>query len=121
MKNNNYIAKIGTSCAPNFGLSGAFYSRQFISTRTEWIKKVADTFVGAETLFDSANPDPESNNVCPCGDIRVERRDGYVYLYVSDSYGRWQSEWFTTHKIAGSKWYEEAWEICLDVFRKREA
>lgn len=120
-KTYDYVSKVGASCAPNCGLSGAFYPRQFVSTRTEWVEKAADAFVGAETLFESANPDPDSNNVCPCGEIRVERRDGYIYLYTFDSWGQWQSEWFTTHKIAGENWYEEAWEICLDVFRKREA
>lgn len=95
--NINSVIINGLKSAPRVGISGAFYKYQFCATREEW-----------NVAFDKAAKRgaqhwewvPEGN-CSPIGDCFTKERGNYVYLYVIDSYGDWESVAYTHKVIAG--------------------
>lgn len=90
--NINTIMSNGIINAPKVGISGAFYKYQFCRSRSEW-----------NAVFDKAAKKLDSywgDN--PLGGRAFTKDVGnYVYLYVFDCYGNWESVAFTHKVIAG--------------------
>ena len=95
--NINTIIHEGIEKAPRVGISGAFHAYQFCDTRKKWkdafnkaAKRGAQCFAWV----------PKGNN-SPIGDYFTKTSGNYVYLYVIDSRGDWESVAYTHVVIAG--------------------
>ena len=95
--NINTIMTNGIINAPKVGISGAFYKYQFCRSRMEWDA----AFNKAASLGDQYWESVPEGNHSPIGDYFVKEVGNYVYLYVMDSYGDWESVAFTHKVIAG--------------------
>lgn len=93
------VIKNGVDNAPAMGIDSAFYKRQFVPTRKEWESKKKEVkemgFRLAEEIYSSGG------GVGPCGVVVEKKIDNYVYLYLVNSKGNWESQYFTHKVIAG--------------------
>lgn len=94
MKTNTMktIVRNGIASALNVGELGVFYANQFCYSRQEWnaafdkAAKALDSYWGDNPLG---------------GRAFTKEVDNYVYLYILDCYGDWESVAFTHKVIAG--------------------
>ena len=95
--NINTIINEGIENAPSVGISGAFYAYQFCDTRKKWDA----AFNKAARRGDQHWEWVPEGTCSPIGDYFVKEVGNYVYLYVIDSRGDWESVAFTNKVIAG--------------------
>ena len=95
--NINTIMSNGIINAPKVGISGAFYKYQFCATREEWNAAFDKAAKRGDQHWEWV---PKGNN-SPIGDYFTKTVGNYVYLYVIDSRGDWESVAFTHKVIAG--------------------
>ena len=95
--NINTVIINGLKSAPRVGISGVFYKYQFCATREEWNAAFDKAAKRGEQHWEWV---PKGNN-SPIGDYFTKTVGNYVYLYVIDSRGDWESVAFTHKVIAG--------------------
>ena len=95
--NINTIMNNGIKNAPCVGISGAFYKYQFCDTHEKWDAAFNKAVKRGAQHWEWV---PEGN-CSPIGDCFTKERGNYVYLYVIDSYGDWESIAYTHKVIAG--------------------
>lgn len=85
MSMSEFILK-GTTNAPAEGSKGAFYGGQFVFSHVDWLVKLGQVHT-------------ESNTHRPVLPIRKVHKHGYVYLYLMNMKGQWESKYFTSDTI----------------------
>lgn len=76
----------GSTNAPAEGSSGAFYGGQFVFSHVDWLIKMGQVHT-------------DSNSHNPVLPVRKVRKNGFVYLYMMNMKGQWESKYFTTETI----------------------
>lgn len=76
----------GSTNAPAEGSAGAFYGGQFVFSHVDWLVKMGQVHT-------------ESNSHNPVLPVRKVRKNGFVYLYMMNMKGQWESKYFTTETI----------------------
>ena len=95
--NINTVIINGLKSAPKVGISGAFYKYQFCATREEW-----NTAFNKAAERGAQHWEWVPEGTCsPIGDYFTKEVGNYIYLYVIDSRGDWESVAFTHKVIAG--------------------
>lgn len=96
------VAKRGASLATPHGISSEFYPRMFVTSRQDWIAQMNGLRIESDDLFDICYPDAyDGGNTGPVGEIIIEKHDGFVYVYIINSVGDFDSRFFTHEVIAG--------------------
>lgn len=102
----NEIISKGIAVAEPHGIGSTFYPWQFVSTQAEWIDQMNKLRARSDDMFDEAYPDAyDGGNVGPVGEIIISQHSGYVYVYIIDFRGDWESAVFTTVETAGEYTY----------------
>lgn len=96
------IAERGAKLAEPHGTSSAFYPHMFVENREDWIQYMNSLREDSDRLFDEFYPDAyDGGKVGPCGEIQISKHDGFIYVYLINSRGDWDSRFFTHEVIAG--------------------
>lgn len=77
---------IGLEKAPTVGIGGAFNPLDFCKTKEEWEAAVGRAEKDSDYYAEGVTWGSQIGEI-----VRVER-DGYIYMYVVDAYGNWQSQ-----------------------------
>lgn len=77
---------IGLEKAPTVGIGGAFNPLDFCKTKEEWEAAVGRAEKDSDYYAEGVTWGSRIGEI-----VRVER-DGYIYMYVVDAYGNWQSQ-----------------------------
>lgn len=102
MKMSEIITRGVKSCPKFMGIHGAFYRNQFVGSRDEWKKEVNKLREESDIIFDEVYPHAhEGGNAGDIGELLFSRNHGYIYVYMMDYYGNWESRIFTHEVIAG--------------------
>ena len=91
----------GVMSAPCVGVAGAMWPHMFCADPDTWKKAMNDAKEKGASYYGEAYPNAYSGgNVGPIGTVKKLERDSFVYLYVINLYGDYDSVAFTTQKIA---------------------
>lgn len=85
MSMSEFILK-GTTNAPAEGSAGAFYGAQFVFSHVDWLIKVGQIYA-------------KSNSHDPVLPVKRVHKNGYVYIYLMNVKGLWESKYFTSDLI----------------------
>lgn len=92
-----YIINYGIEMAPMVGLSGSFHPHMWVGERKAWEDAVKKTRADGRYLHNFYN----CGDNCPCGDVKIVHKDNYIYMYVVNERGDWDSMFFTHEVIGG--------------------
>lgn len=96
------IARKGISFAVPHGINSEFYPGMFVACRQDWIAQMNRLRIQSDELFDMYYPHAyDGGNRGPIGEIIIEHHDKFVYVYMIDSIGDFDSRFFTHEVIAG--------------------
>lgn len=106
MNNNihtiNDIITTGLKNSPeSMGMGGQFYKSMWAGSHEDFVKRLEALYAEGDNLYDSAYYG--TGNAGPIGEVKVISENGYIYVYLINSYGNWEARLFS-HSVIANKY-----------------